>query len=80
MILFSSPTNDGQSAIINGKLLTMVALKDVHDNLINRIEAELDLLLWGEFKILEDAYIYDEPWELSAGYGFVNEQMNLWKQ
>lgn len=80
MILFSSPTNDGRSAIINGKLLTMVALKAVHDDLINRIEAELDLLLWGEFKILEDAYIHDEPRELSAGYGFVNEQMNSWKQ
>jgi hypothetical protein len=80
MILFSSPTNDGKSAIINGKLLTLAALKVVHDDLLNRIETELDLLLWGGFKIPEDAYIHDEPRELSAGYGFVNEQMNSWKQ
>lgn len=73
MILFSSPTNDGRSATVNGKVLTLVAIKTIQDELLDQIELELDRLLLGQFTIPDGVYIHDEPQELTSGYGFVTE-------
>jgi hypothetical protein len=78
MIQFSSPTNDGRSATVNGKCVTLEGVKRVQDELIEEIERRLDDLLWGSFGISQEITIHDEPRELQAGYSFTTDRANPW--
>ena len=80
MMQFNSPTNDGRSATVNGKHVTLEGIKRVQDQLVENIEERLDELLWGSFGISEDIIIHDEPRELQAGYSFATDRTNPWMQ
>ena len=80
MIHFNSPTNDGRSATVNGKHVTLEGMKRVQDELVRDIEEQMDRLLWGSFKMSENIEIHDEPRELQAGYSFVTDRTNPWMQ
>jgi hypothetical protein len=58
---FNSPTNDGQSVMVDGTHIYAQNMKMCHDELMDEIETRIDKLLWGQFKLLEDQEIQDDP-------------------
>lgn len=78
MLLFNSPTNDGRVVMVKGKPVRLDAIKSMQDELMDKIEAKMDRLLWGRFKLSDDIQIHDEPRELGPEYSFVGERCNTW--
>ncbi|THH18943.1 hypothetical protein EW146_g2124, partial [Bondarzewia mesenterica] len=82
IIKFNAPDCLGTSAIFGDRVLRLEELKVVHEELVQEATKIMDELLFNQpdFQLPQDLIIHEDPLDRTPGYGFVNDQRNVWAQ
>lgn len=81
-LYLNAPDLSGESAIINGEVLSLTAIRALLTRVISEITSGIDELTFHnpEFQLSSTEIIHDEPRELNAGYSFITDERNVWVQ
>lgn len=79
-LYFNAPDLSGESAIINGEVLSLNAIGAALTRTIHEITTEIDNLTFHhpQFVLSTTDLIHDEPRERKSGYSFLTDERNAW--
>lgn len=81
-LYFNAPDLSGESAIINGEVLSLNAIGSMLTRTISEITSEVDELTFHnpQFLLSPTEIIHDEPRETKSAYSFTTDERNVWVQ